>query len=134
MWEKIAEKLGDWALATISALPPSQNLVAFAIVLALSLPILSAGYKLFKRNDTPPTSPVHHTDLAPDSLWVVTILTGLTTMGVQMQEVQRDVDGIERALGHISDEMTGLGRALERVEKLLRGRANKNRHRPLNQG
>lgn len=135
MWEKIAERLADWALATISALPPSQNLVAFFIVLALALPILSAGIRLFKRTDPQTVSPpVHHHDLAPDSLWVVTILTSLTTMGVQMQEVQRDIDGIERALGHISTEMSALVKMGERIERLLRSRSNKSRRRSLKQG
>jgi len=74
------------------------------------------------------------TEIAPDSLWIVTILTGLTTIGVQAQEIQRDVDGIERALGHISGEMSAMRGEMNGLAKLIRGRSNKNRRRPLNPG
>lgn len=53
------------------------------------------------------------------------LITTLTTIGVQSQTMQRDIDAIEQAFGHVHREMSALREIMERIEKLLRGRTRR---------
>lgn len=114
----LSGKLADWALSTISAMPPAQGVIAFMIVLVLGLPLIRAGMRQFR---TPPRVAAPE-PLIQQTPWLITILTKID---LQTQEARRDIDAIEQAIGHISREIAVLRELMEGIAKLLRSRKNR---------
>lgn len=115
-----SEKLADWAIATLNALPPSQSLIAFLIILALALPLIRGGLRHFR---SPSPQPVPE-PLIQQTPWLITTLSKID---LQTQEAQRDIDAIERALGQIHRDISGVREVTDGIAKLLRARKNRRR-------
>lgn len=112
----VSGKLADWAIATISAMPPSQNVIAFLIILLLALPIIRAGIREFRAERRPPDPMIQQTP------WLITTLNKID---LQTQEAQRDIDAIERALGQIHRDLSAVGEAVAAITRLLRARKSR---------